>query len=93
MGQLCFTVTIEDDMLLEFDEAFAIQLDGAEFSPVGVVAGSPDTTVITIRDDQGEQSRDSRTSTWRTIFSELPISNLHKYSMLIMNADLRYEQK
>lgn len=55
-GQVCFTVTIEDDILLEFEESFSIQLNGASFLPVGVAVDSQDTTQITIMDDQGKYS-------------------------------------
>lgn len=55
-GQLCFTVTIVDDILLEFEESFSIQLDSSGFLPVGVVVGSQDTTQINITDDQGKYS-------------------------------------
>ena len=57
VGQLCFMVMIEVDMLLEFEESFSIQLDAPNFLPSGVTLGSPEMTTITILDDQGEQSR------------------------------------
>ena len=52
-GQVCFMVTIEDDMFLEFDESFTLQLNEGSFSPAGVNAGAQDSTEITILDDQG----------------------------------------
>ena len=56
VNEVSFTVTIRDEGLIEFDEAFYIELEipsAAAFS-CSVVKGSPDNATVIIRDDDGE---------------------------------------
>ena len=51
VGQVCLTVTIENDNLLEFDEQFTVDLTNA--SPTGVQIQPLSSTSIIINDDEG----------------------------------------
>ena len=50
-GQVCLTVTIEDDNLLEFDEQF--NADFVNALPTGVQIQPLSSTAIVINDDEG----------------------------------------
>ena len=51
VGQVCLTVTIEDDNLLEFDEQFNVELVDA--LPPGVQIQPLSSTSVIINDDEG----------------------------------------
>ena len=48
-----FDVPINDDNILEGNEDFILNIDGASL-PTGVTAGSPDEATVTIVDDDGK---------------------------------------
>ena len=60
-GQLCFTVNIINDNLLEFEESFDIDFDSGSVSPQGVQVMPITSTSIVINDDEGELCHSGQT--------------------------------
>ena len=57
----CANISIEDDVLIEGDQDFAVTLSLVTMD-MGVTLGSPITTTVTIRDDDGNQIINQRAS-------------------------------